>query len=139
MGNIKIERLTQRIKERAGQLLLSEMNDPRMGFVTVTKVNLTRDLRFCTIFVSVYGSNADRTKVMRALEDGRGYLQGKIGGILRTRTIPKISFQYDESVEGSIRVSKILKEIEREREERNESPPAVGDREGSDDPDEGES
>jgi len=114
MGTQKIERLAKRIKERTGNVLLSEMNDPRLGFVTVTRVQLARDLRHCLIFYSVLGPETERAKAASALEHARGFVQRKIAEILRTRTTPTIAFKYDESVEGSIRVSKLIDEISKE-------------------------
>ncbi len=115
-ASIKIQKLSARIKERVGQLLIAETNDPRMGFVTVTRVDLARDLKTCDIFYSVLGSDADQRTTDRALQDARGFIQKKVAQILRTRTTPHITIKFDPGIEGAVRISKIIEDIARERE-----------------------
>jgi ribosome-binding factor A len=115
MGSVKLEKLAKRIKERSSEILLHEMNDPRFGFVTVTRVKLSRDLKHCLVFYSVLGSEADRSKIAKALDHARGFIQKKVAAVLHTRSTPHLAFRYDESVEGSIRVSRLIDEITRER------------------------
>jgi len=109
---ITIRKLEKRIKERVGMIFVDEVNDPRWGFVTVSRVELARDLGHCTVHYSVLGSDADRRNVERALETARGFVQRKIAAILRTRTTPSLDFRFDPSVAGAVRVSKILSGLE---------------------------
>jgi len=128
--SIKIRKLTRRIKERAGEILLTEINDPRLGFVTVTRVDLSNDLSHCTIFYSVLGDEAQRRTTERAMADARGYVQRRVAEILRTRTTPALDLRFDPSIEGVIRVARILDGIARERDEEPRSADAPGDADG---------
>jgi ribosome-binding factor A len=131
MGSVKIEKLAQRIKERTGEVLLREMNDPRFGFVTVTKVKLARDLRHCTVFYSVLGNDAEKSKIASALDHARGFIQRKVAEVLHTRTTPILEFRYDQSVEGSVRVSRLIDEVAREwKSTESESGPDLAEEEG---------
>ena len=105
----KIERLQSRIKERVAMVIMRDLADPRIGLITITRVKLAKDLTHCTIYFSVLGGDADRSRSTHALDDGRGYIQREVARILRTRTTPHLEFEYDPSVEGSVRVSRLLR------------------------------
>jgi|SoiMethySBSTD1v2_1073268.scaffolds.fasta_scaffold642139_3 ribosome-binding factor A len=116
--NLKI---TEQIRQRAAHVILFELKDPRMGFVTITRVKLGSDLTTCTIFWSVIGGPSERSKTAHALDHARLFVQRRVAEGLRTRTAPQLTFEYDESVEGSIRMGETLKKL---RSERGESEPA---------------
>jgi ribosome-binding factor A len=98
-----------------GQLLLSELSDPRMGFVTVNRVELARDSAEATVYVSILGTDSQRRTCLRALADSRGYLQRRLGAALQARRTPILRFEFDESVDRSLRLAEIFKELDRER------------------------
>lgn len=123
MGKIKVERLRERVKEDVARILLEEMNDPRLGFVTITRVDLVPDLSEAKVFYSVLGDEKERRKVQRMLDDARGFIQKLVAGRLRTRTTPVLKFVHDPSIEGSIRVASILERIKEEREAKGEPAP----------------
>lgn len=106
----KIERLKKVIIRKASDVILFELHDPRLGFVTLTKVDLGDDLRHAIIYYSIIGRDADRSKTSHALGAARGYVQNAIAGAMRTRVTPQIRFKYDESIEGSMRVSRLIDE-----------------------------
>ena len=108
MTTRRIERLRKVILRRASDVILYELHDPRLGFVTLSKVDLTDDLRYAVIYYSVIGDDADRSKTGHALETARGFIQKEIARILHTRVTPHIRFQYDASVEGVLRISRII-------------------------------
>ena len=91
-----IERLQARILERAANALEFELSDPRGGFITVTRVQLAKDLSSGKIYYSVLGSEADRRKVAHMLESAAGFLQRAIGRGLQLRRIPHLTWVYDE-------------------------------------------
>lgn len=101
---IRQERLKEVIREEASELILHQLNDPRIGFCTVTKIDLTADLSFCTIFVSVMGNAAVKSRTMRALQDARGLIQVHIAKRMKTRTTPHVAVELDESIERSFAV-----------------------------------
>jgi ribosome-binding factor A len=110
MAKIRIERLKALIHEEASRTILYDLNDPRIGFVTVTGVSLTEDLAYAKIKVSVYGTASQKRTTMRGLSSARGYLQSVIAKRMHTRTTPSISFELDESIERAFRIEEKIKE-----------------------------
>ncbi|MHC5053712.1 MAG: 30S ribosome-binding factor RbfA [Planctomycetota bacterium] len=108
-GNRK-ERIARVIREEASRVILYELADPRIGFVTVTNVKVSGDLQTAKIFVSVLGTPGDRSKTMHALARATKVVRKAVAPRLKTRLIPSISFEFDESVEGAIRVQGLIKE-----------------------------
>ena len=120
-ASIKIERLKQVIRFKVTQVLQRDISDPRMGFLTITKIDLKRDLSECTIHYSVLGEGSERSLCQHALEDSCGYIQSQVAGALKTRVTPKLKFQFDPSIEGSIRISEMLR-LDREEHVTEEQP-----------------
>lgn len=120
----RVERIARIIKEEASQVLLQETWDPRIGFITVTEVKLSGDIRHARILVSVMGSDNDKRTTMRGLDATRGYVQRAIARRLKTRTTPHIEFVLDDSIDRSIEFNSILKKIKDER--RVDAPDAGG-------------
>jgi ribosome-binding factor A len=92
------------------------MKDPRIGFVTITRVETARDLGSARVWVSIYGTDEERAKSMTALADAAPWLRRRLGGRLRIRHVPQLVMRRDDSIEAGDRVLRILREIEDERE-----------------------
>jgi ribosome-binding factor A len=90
---------------------VGELRDPRIGFVTVTGVETSADLRHAQVFVSVYGSERKRESTMAGLEAARGVLQARIARELRLKRTPQLTFEYDPSVERGVRMSHLIDEL----------------------------
>ena len=110
MSGNRRERIARVIREEASRVILYELADPRIGFVTVTKVKVSGDLQSAKVFVSVLGKEGDRTKTMRALAHATNVVRRAVAPRLKTRLMPSISFEFDESVEGAIRVESLIRE-----------------------------
>jgi len=123
MRDVRLQRLSELVQRKASEVILYELKDPRMGFVTVTRVRLSRDLRHAVIYYSVVGDEGERSRTTHALEHARGYIQSQIAAAMKTRVTPAIRFEYDASVEGSVRVSRILLEIAEEDSDGLEASP----------------
>ena len=108
-GNRK-ERVARVIREEASRVVLYELADPRIGFVTVTKVKVSADLQHARVYVSVMGDEPSRDGTMAVLDKAARVVQRAVGPRLKMRTIPRIEFEFDPSVEGSIRVSALIRE-----------------------------
>jgi len=128
-----IERLKKVILRKASDVILYQLHDPRLGFVTLSKVDLTDDLRYATIYYSVIGDDAERSKTGHALENARGYIQKEIARALQTRVTPHIRFKYDESIEGALRIARKIDEAVAEDKAARQ---ARGEEEAAGDPDE---
>lgn len=129
-------KLAELIRFRASHVILFELKDPRMGFVTITKVDLAPDLETTTIFWSVIGDAGQRSKTAHALEHARLFVQRRVAEGVKTRKAPQLHFVYDESVEGSVKMGNLLKQLKSGRGETADdvaSPEGVP-AEGSTDP-----
>lgn len=104
----------RRVNESVRQVLseaLPELKDPRIGFVTVTGVDTSSDLRHAKVYVSVLGSAKKREATMDALDAAHGVLQARIAHELRMKRTPQLAFAYDRSVEEGARMSKLIDEL----------------------------
>jgi ribosome-binding factor A len=90
---------------------VGELRDPRIGFVTVTDVKTSRDLRHARVFVSVLGSETKREKTLAGLEAAHGVLQARIAQELRLKRTPQLAFEYDPSVERGVRMTHLIDEL----------------------------
>ena len=123
-SNRRTDRVAEAIREEVALYLRQEAKDPRIGFVTVTAVEVTRDLRQAKVFVSVMGSDEERRATLQGLESAAGHLRSRIGRVLRLRVAPEITFRYDDSVARAAKIEALLAEIKQ--------PPATGDRPSGD-------
>jgi ribosome-binding factor A len=104
----------RRVNESVRQVLseaVGELKDPRLGFVTVTGVRTSRDLRSARVFVSVLGSERKRERTIAALSSAHGVLQARIARELRLKRTPQLSFEYDPTVERGVRMSHLIDEL----------------------------
>ena len=104
----------RRVNESVRQVLsegLLELKDPRIGFVTVTGVDTSPDLRHAKVFVSVLGSEKKRNASMLGLDAAHGVLQAKLSRELRLKRTPQLTFEYDPTVEHGVRLSKLIDEL----------------------------
>ena len=104
----------RRVNEEMRKVLseaIPELKDPRVGFVTVTGVEATPDLRYATVFVSVLGSERERAQTIQALTAAHGVLQGRVARELRIKRTPQLTFEYDQSVERGVRLTKLIDEL----------------------------
>jgi ribosome-binding factor A len=108
--SVRNERLKEVIREESAEVILQHLTDPRIGFCTVTRVELTNDMSYCTIHVSVFGDEAAKSRTMHGLQDARGLLQKRIAKRLKTRTTPHVTIELDESIEKSFSVISKIRE-----------------------------
>jgi len=107
----------RRVNESVRQVLsetLPELKDPRIGFVTVTGVETTTDLRHARVFVSVFGSEKKQQATLDGVAAAHGVLQARIGRELRMKRTPQLTFEYDRTVEEGVRMSKLIDELVRD-------------------------
>ena len=90
---------------------VGELRDPRIGFVTITGVETSADLRQARVFVSVLGSERKRENTLAGLDAAHGVLQARIAQELRLKRTPQLTFEYDESVERGVRMSHLIDEL----------------------------
>ena len=114
MSRIRVGRVGERIKKELSQILQSELKDPRIGFVTVTGVEVTNDLSQATVYLSVLGSDEQKEETLKALGRGQGFIRSEIGRRIRLRHTPELIFKFDTSIEYGSRIEKLLQQINQE-------------------------
>jgi ribosome-binding factor A len=116
MNDRRIARLQEQIKARIAEILLRELQDPKLGLVTVTRVVLDREFTQCKCYWSVIGDAQQRQRSHGALQRARGFVQREVGKDLHTRTVPRLEFVFDESIAGAIKMQTLLDSVRSERE-----------------------
>jgi len=111
------QKVEEAIKHEVSQIIQRELNDPGVGFATVTRVEVSQDLKYAKIFVSVLGEKKQVTKTFDALGRAKGFIRKLLAQRLRMRFVPEISFKEDRSSEYSVHISKIIDEIKNEQKE----------------------
>jgi ribosome-binding factor A len=121
----RVERVAALIRREISELLVNGIKDERvsLGMVSVTNVDVAGDLQHCKIFVSIYGSDADREQAMEGLRSASAYVKGELGRRLKMRRTPEVMFHLDRGLERGTTVLGLLNELGREREVRGEVPP----------------
>jgi ribosome-binding factor A len=108
MATPRMRRVNEVIRQVLGEVIATGLKDPRIGFVTVTDVDTSPDLRTARVYVSVLGGESEREKALAGLRSSHGFLQGRIAAELRMKRTPTLTFHYDESVDRGVRISRLL-------------------------------
>ncbi len=108
-------RLEAQIKEKVAIVVTERLSDPRLGFLTVTRVELSRDKKICRIYYTVLGKPAQRRATARALESAAPHIQEVLGPRLKMRTVPELRFTFDEQIERESRMRTLLEGLAEER------------------------
>ena len=110
MPTARMRRVNEAIREILGDAIATELKDPRIGFVTVTEVDTSPDLRSARVYVSVLGPPDERESSLAGLRSSHGVLQGRIASAMRLKRTPTLTFEYDESTERGDRISRLLRD-----------------------------
>lgn len=117
------ERLAEQIKEEVSLIIAGEVEDPRVGFVTVTDVKLSADLRHAKIYVSVIGSENEVKGSLAALRHATGFIRYQLGAVLRMRHTPELHFAHDDAEARASRIEELLSEEAAAARERDRNAP----------------
>jgi ribosome-binding factor A len=104
----------RRVNEAVREVIsegIGELKDPRVGFVTITGVETSADLRHATVFVSVFGGEGKREKTLAGLAAAHGVLQARLARELRLKRTPQLTFEYDPTVERGVRMTQLIDEL----------------------------
>jgi ribosome-binding factor A len=112
----RMRRVNEAVREVVSEAV-GELKDPRIGFVTVTGVETSTDLRHAHVFVSVLGSEAKRRKTLAGLTAAHGVLQARLAQELRLKRTPQLAFEYDPTVERGVRMTQLIDELAPEPED----------------------
>jgi ribosome-binding factor A len=110
MPSDRLRRVNEALKEVLSESI-GELKDPRIGFVTVTGVEASPDLRHATVYVSVLGTERTREATLAGLQSSHGVLQSKVNRELHLKRTPQLAFEYDPTVERGVRLSRLIDEL----------------------------
>jgi ribosome-binding factor A len=118
------EKVADLLRDEVSQIIQREMSDPRLGFVSITRVELSPDLKYARMYISVMGSEEERADSLVALNNASGFIRRQLAPRLRMRVIPEVSFRLDRSMEHAENVARILRDLEPELRAEPETPTA---------------
>ena len=118
----RMRRVNELLLEEIAQLLQRGIKDPRIGFVSVTRVETTRDLKNARVYVSVYGEETDQAEALQGLSSAAGYIRHQLFRRLSLKTIPTLSFVLDDSIAHGVHIASVLKQLEQDGDEPEAEP-----------------
>lgn len=113
-------RIAEAIKQEVASIMQKELKDPRIGFTSITNVEVTGDKSSAKIFVSVLGDDQEKAETIKALKNAQGHIRSVLSKRLKVRVTPEISFELDHSISHGVRIMEILKEIDKGETPANE-------------------
>jgi ribosome-binding factor A len=117
----RTEQVAEAIKEEVSTLIQRELKDPRLGFVTVTRVEVSPDLKYAKVFFSVLGDDNTKTETLKVLKRASGFLRRELSRILTTRYTPELHFEFDVAMEHGDKIQRLLLQLEQEEKEREQA------------------
>jgi ribosome-binding factor A len=108
MAKARLRRVDEAVRVVLGEVIARDLQDPRVGFVTVTGVKTSPDLRHARVYVSVLGDDAARAASLEGLRSAHGFLQARVALEVKLKHTPTLSFEYDDSVDTGMRISELL-------------------------------
>ncbi|WP_025028666.1 30S ribosome-binding factor RbfA [Caldalkalibacillus mannanilyticus] len=111
MGNVRANRVGEEMKKELSQILQRELKDPRIGFITVTAVEMTGDLSQAKVFLTILGSEEQKENTLKAIGKAAGFIRSELGKRIRLRHTPELIFKVDESIEYGSKIERILEDI----------------------------
>ncbi len=108
MASDRMRRVDEAVRQVLSDAMAQNLKDPRIGFVTVTDVKTSPDLRHATVFVSVLGSEPERDATLAGLNSAHGYLQKRVAAELRLKHTPTLAFAYDDTTDRAMRLERLI-------------------------------
>lgn len=108
---MRSNRVGEQMKKELGDIISLKLKDPRIGFVTVTDVEVTGDLQQATVFISVLGDETQRENTLKGLAKAKGFIRSEIGSRIRLRKTPDLVFEFDESIDYGNRIETLLRSV----------------------------
>ena len=121
MGSVRVEKIQELIKQETSEIIMRELKDPRIGFVTVTEVDVSSDLRNAKLYVSILGSDKQIEDTWKGLNSSLGFIRRELAHRIRLKFIPDIKFLMDTSLEYSAHIQELLIKVQKEEEKSHGS------------------
>ncbi len=122
MASTRVQRIAKLLKEEVSRIIRVEINDPRLGFVSITDIKMTPDLHVANIYVSVYGTPEEQDATMGVLDRASRFLRGELGKQVEMRFTPELHFHLDRSIERGAHVFELLKQVHEEKKDHGDEP-----------------
>ncbi|MFX3624663.1 MAG: 30S ribosome-binding factor RbfA [Ectobacillus sp.] len=111
---VRANRVGEQMKKELGDIIGRKIKDPRIGFVTVTDVQVSGDLQLAKVYISVLGDEEQRQNTLKGLAKAKGFIRSEIGQRIRLRKTPEITFEFDESIDYGNRIETLLHELNKQ-------------------------
>lgn len=112
--SLRSNRVGEQMKKELGDIIGRKIKDPRIGFITVTDVQVTGDLQQAKVFISVLGDEEQKQNTLKGLAKAKGFIRSEIGRRIRLRKTPEIQFEFDESIDYGNRIESLLHELNKQ-------------------------
>ena len=113
MTRLRPERVQEALRQEISKVALEDIKDPGIGFLTITKVELTKDLRYAKVYFSVLGGAKEKALALKGLNSAKGYIKGVVADRIKLRLVPDISFRIDESIEHTKEIYDLFERIKK--------------------------
>ena len=114
------EKVADMIQKEISQMLVKTIKDPRVGFVTITKVTVSDDCRLAKVYFSMAGTLAEKERSMKGLDSAKGYVRRELGRRMRLKYTPEIMFQFDPSIEYAIHIGEVIQQLKQDKEKKGD-------------------
>jgi ribosome-binding factor A len=118
--SLRANRVGEQMKKELSEIIGRKIKDPRIGFVTVTDIEVTGDLQQATVYISVLGDEMERENTLKGLAKAKGFIRSEIGQRIRLRKTPEILFEFDSSVDYGNRIETLITQINSEQIAKND-------------------
>jgi len=118
MEGKRSDRVADLVRKEISEMLLKTIKDPRIGFVTITRVEVTADCRVARVYYSVVGASEQVEQSIEGLNSAKGYIRRELGHRMKVKYIPELVFQFDPSIEYSIHMGELIHHLQEEREKK---------------------
>ena len=115
MSKARPERVQEALRQEISNIVHNEVRDPRLGFITITKVELTQDLRYAKVYFSVLGEKKAKRLALKGLNSAKGYIKNLVAERIKLRFVPNVAFLIDESLEYTKEIYDLLERIKKEK------------------------
>jgi ribosome-binding factor A len=120
MATARTHRVGELIKEEMSEIIQKEIKDPRIGFVTITGVDVSRDLKYAVVYITVLGNKQQKQSTLKGLQSSSGFLRSELSKRIRLKHFPELKFEFDPSIEAGMKIDKIIRKLHKEEEKREE-------------------
>ncbi|EZX25804.1 MULTISPECIES: 30S ribosome-binding factor RbfA [Mammaliicoccus] len=111
--SIRSERVGEQMKKELMDIINNKLKDPRVGFLTITDVELPGDLSHATVYLTVLGTDKEKEDTFKGLEKAKGFIKSELGNRMKLRILPELHFEYDESIDYGNKIERMIQDLNR--------------------------